>query len=172
VTLTLAASSDHGTISDMCFSSGGVTYGDWQSYAQSVPYSLSAGDGIKTVCAVFRDSSGLVSPVAGAIVGVDTHKPLPHAYAASVVRDKTATLRYLVSDAASPYVWQTVTIRVKNSHGKLVKQIVRKNQATAKTLTWKFRCTLARGTYKYYVYATDAAGNYQSHVASARFIVR
>jgi len=63
-------------------------------------------------------------------------------------------------------------IRVKNSHGKLVKQIVRKKPSDSQELTWKFRCTLARGTYKYYVYATDAAGNYQSHVASARFIVR
>ncbi len=39
-------------------------------------------------------------------------------------------------------------------------------------LTAKFRCTLAKGTYRYYVYATDASGNAQSKIGSARLTVK
>ena len=39
-------------------------------------------------------------------------------------------------------------------------------------LTAKFRCRLAKGTYRYYVYATDASGNAQSRIGSARLTVK
>ena len=44
--------------------------------------------------------------------------------------------------------------------------------AVNKALTYKFRCTLAKGTYKYYVYATDASGNAQSKIGYAKLTVK
>jgi hypothetical protein len=35
-----------------------------------------------------------------------------------------------------------------------------------------FRCRLARGTYRYFVYAIDQAGNRQKRLGSARLVVR
>ena len=35
-----------------------------------------------------------------------------------------------------------------------------------------FACNLAKGTYKWYVYATDLAGNQQANVASAKLTVK
>ena len=40
------------------------------------------------------------------------------------------------------------------------------------TVSAKFRCTLAKGAYKYYVYAIDVAGNTQAKVGSAKLTVR
>jgi hypothetical protein len=36
---------------------------------------------------------------------------------------------------------------------------------------WWFTCTLKKGTYRYYVYAKDMAGNSQSVAASAKLKV-
>ncbi len=38
--------------------------------------------------------------------------------------------------------------------------------------TASFTCLLPKGVYRYFVYATDAAGNRQSHVGSASLKVR
>ena len=38
--------------------------------------------------------------------------------------------------------------------------------------TAKFTCRLAKGKYKYLVYATDVAGNAQARIGSARLTVR
>jgi hypothetical protein len=35
-----------------------------------------------------------------------------------------------------------------------------------------FKCTLAKGTYKWYVYATDLAGNTQDNIAQATLKVK
>jgi len=172
VDLALTATSGQGTITGMSLSDGGITYGDWESFVADKPFTLSAGDGIKTVCAVFRDSSGLVSPVVSDMIGIDTHRPTTKAYATSARRGRTATLKYRIADAASPYVPVKVTIKVKTPGGRTVKSTVLRNKAVARTLAWKFRCTLAKGSFKYFVYATDAAGNRQSRVGSARFVVR
>jgi len=172
VRLALAASSDQGEVAEMALSDGGVTYGAWVPYAESRPFTLSAGDGVKTVAVVFRDSAGLVSPVASAVIGVDTKRPATTAWAATATRGRKAALKYRVSDAASKLVWHTVQIKVKDARGKVVKKVTLKKQPTAQTRTWKFTCTLARGSYRYYVYATDAAGNVQSRVGSATLVVR
>jgi len=172
VTLTMAATSDQGTIDEMCLSDGGITYGAWEAFATTKPFTLSASDGIKTVAVVFRDTAELLSPVASAVIGIDNARPTTKAYAASVAKGHTATLKYRIADAASPYVPVKVTIKVKTPGGRTVKSTVLRNKAVGKTLAWKFRCTLAKGSFKYFVYATDAAGNRQSRVGSARFVVK
>ena len=44
--------------------------------------------------------------------------------------------------------------------------------AVNRRLAASFVCRLAAGQYRFYVYATDAAGNKQSRVASNRLTVR
>ncbi len=43
---------------------------------------------------------------------------------------------------------------------------------TGLAATVKFRCKLGKGKYKFFVYATDAAGNPQSKIAYNRLTVR
>ena len=54
----------------------------------------------------------------------------------------------------------------------MVKKISLGARAPNTTLTYRWRCTLARGSYRFYVYATDGAGNAQSRVGSNRLTVR
>jgi hypothetical protein len=105
-------------------------------------------------------------------VNIDTAKPVTTASAASVIKGRTATLRYRVTETGPNAGKATVVIKVKNRAGKVVKTIKAGSVTVNVTLSAKFRCTLAKGTYKYYVYATDAAGNTQSKVGYAKLTVR
>jgi len=58
VTLTLSATDSQGTVTSMRFSNDGTTYSTAQSYATSAAWTLTSGDGIKTVYVQFRDSAG------------------------------------------------------------------------------------------------------------------
>ena len=58
----------------------------------------------------------------------------------------------------------TVTIKVKNRAGSVVKTLKPVVKPVNATLTWKFTVprTWRTGTYHFYVYATDRAGNTQA----------
>jgi hypothetical protein len=102
----------------------------------------------------------------------DTVAPTTSATAASVVRGRTATLKYKVSDVEPTKGTAVVTIKIKNKAGKIIKPIAVASVAVNASLTAKFRCNLAKGTYTYYVYATDASGNAQSTIGSAKLTVK
>ena len=99
---------------------------------------------------------------------IDSVKPKTSVLAASVKRGQTASLRFRVTDF-SPCV---VRIAVKNARGVTVKSITVKG---ARPLTWlaaNFRCTLARGTYRWYASATDSVGYKQVRAAVGKLIVK
>lgn len=58
VTLSLNASDTGGTVTGMRFSNDGTTFSNEVAYATSCSWILTSGDGIKTVYARFKDSSG------------------------------------------------------------------------------------------------------------------
>lgn len=58
VTLSLNASDAAGTVTGMRFSNDGTTFSSEVAYAASYTWTLSSGDGIKTVYARFKDSAG------------------------------------------------------------------------------------------------------------------
>jgi C1A family cysteine protease len=110
-------------------------------------------------------------------VKIDTRKPITKApYATSAVRGTTATLRYKVIDTRPGSPTATVTIKLKNRLSKVVKTLgPYKGKAVNKLLsaTFKVPRTWKAGTYRFYVYAKDAAGNAQVvPVGSNRLIVR
>jgi len=103
---------------------------------------------------------------------IDAVGPTTSATSVSVVRGRTATLKYKVNDALPTKGTADVVVKIKNRAGKVVKTISAAGVAVNAQLTAKFRCKFAKGTYKYYVYATDASGNAQSKVAYAKLTVR
>lgn len=102
----------------------------------------------------------------------DAVGPVTSAKAVSVRKGRTATLKYKVSDAEPNKGTATVSITIKNAKGKTVKTIKAGVKNVNADQTAKFRCTLAKGAYRYYVYATDAAGNAQSKIGYARLTVK
>jgi hypothetical protein len=91
---------------------------------------------------------------------IDTRGPTTRALArASVRRGRRATLRYRVDDALSPTA--RVTIRVKTRSGRTVKTLKAVTRKTNVATSSRFTCKLAKGSYRFHVYATDLAGNRQ-----------
>jgi stage II sporulation protein D len=89
-----------------------------------------------------------------------------------VRRGGLATLRYRVVAAAPAATRAKVTIRIRRSDGHSVKTIVLIKRPLNLWQTTKFRCRLARGSYRYYVYASFAGAGVQTKVGSNRFTVR
>lgn len=104
--------------------------------------------------------------------GIDTARPTTKApSAASAYRYRTAKLRYQVLDATPNGGSAVVTLKVKNRAGKVVKKLGPYSGKTIGSVyTAKFTCTLAKGKYRFYVYATDAAGNGQAAPAGSNVL--
>ena len=69
VTLTLSATDNSGTVAQMQFSNDGTTYSTPEAYATTKTWTLTSGDGTKTVYAKFKDPAGNWSaPVSDTIV--------------------------------------------------------------------------------------------------------
>ena len=100
----------------------------------------------------------------------DTKRPTTKAPAAAkVVRGRKATLKFTVSDPRPTCGFAKVVIKIK---GPQKKTITLKRRAVNKPLTARFTCKLARGTYRFTVYATDLAGNKQLRAGANRLKVK
>jgi alpha-tubulin suppressor-like RCC1 family protein len=98
---------------------------------------------------------------------IDTTRPKPSATTVKVRRNATAKLRYRIADF-SPC---TVKIVIKNARGAVVRTYVIRGAKPSRTLTKSFRCTLAKGVYRWYVYATDSVRYKQSKAGVGKLIV-
>jgi lysophospholipase L1-like esterase len=160
--------------SDACrvrFSNGGAAWTSWRPYAESRSWVLAAGDGVKTVSARYRDADGAESTVSARIM-LDTTPPVTRARKAVVRRGKVAALRFNVVDARPGSATAAVTILVNDATGMNVLTVRCGARKVDVRQLARFTCHLPRGEYRYFVYATDAAGNPQSHVGSAGLEVR
>ena len=70
VTLTLSASDSGGSVAGMRFSNDGTNWSNVVAYATTYQWTLTAGDGTKTVYANFRDAAGnwMSTPVSDTII--------------------------------------------------------------------------------------------------------
>ena len=75
VTLTLSATDNSGTVSQMQFSNDGTTYLTPEAYATSKAWTLTSGDGTKTVYAQFKDTAGNWSVAVSDTIVLDTTPP-------------------------------------------------------------------------------------------------
>ena len=71
VKLTLSAQDVSGSVAQMSFSNDGNTWSSWQTYAGSVDWSLSNGDGLKTVYVRFKDIADNVSSPISSVITLD-----------------------------------------------------------------------------------------------------
>jgi hypothetical protein len=79
-----------------------------------------------------------------------------------VSRGARTDLAYSVTDTQSATA--TVTIRIRNAAGRVVKMYSLGPRATGVQLAARFVCHLPRGTYRFLVYARDQAGNPQTRL--------
>ena len=171
VTLFLSVFDQMGVFSDFRVSfNGGATWSEWQPFSGIDQLQLPCGDGAKTISLQFRDADGGETPVIAVTVYLDTHGPVTGAPLASHAHaGRSVLLHFRVSDRLSPKA--TVTLRVHNRAGKLVRTVRLGQRATNRLLGTRI-AKLARGSYHFSVLATDLAGNHQVKVGGNRLIVR
>lgn len=121
---------------------------------------------------VMNVSAGTIS--AAYAFKIDTTKPTTDAInAVSVKRKQTAKLKFRVSEPAGHSPSAQVVLVVKPvKGGKAVKTITLGDVPMNVTQTSSFKVTFKTGSYKWYVYATDLAGNTQANVDAAKFTVK
>ena len=105
---------------------------------------------------------------------IDARKPTTTAPSSkSARRYQYVRLNYKVADTKPRASNATaVTIKIKTLGGTTKKTISLGKRYVNKTQSYRFRCTLPKRTYRFYVYATDGAGNKQAKVGSNRLVVR
>jgi photosystem II stability/assembly factor-like uncharacterized protein len=119
------------------------------------------------------DNAGNVAAARRGRVSIDTRRPAPVAkWSAAATRGYRTALRFYVSDPRPGSPTAKATIRIYDRGGKLVKKTVLPAVAVDRSHNWVFVCRLPRGTYRFTVAATDAAGNRAARVATNRLIVR
>ena len=129
-----------------------------------------SSNGTKTVTYEAVDRAGNPSAMHTITVHVDRVKPVPKALKAiSVRRGRRFTFQLRVTDKWSPTC--AVKIVIKKGVHK-VKTLQLGQLKTGATRRHVLRCTLRAGSYRWYVYATDLAGNGQSKVSSNKLTVK
>lgn len=76
VLLTLSATDNSGTVTQMRLQNESMGWGAWEPYTTSRAWTLAPGDGLKTVSAQFRDASLNVSATASDTILLDTTPPV------------------------------------------------------------------------------------------------
>jgi hypothetical protein len=109
-TLTLSATDAVAGLDAMRFSNDGTTWSAWETYATTKAWTLSTGDGTKTVRAQFRDLNGNISATYSDTVVLDTVNPtgsISIAGGATYATSTAVTLNLTYADAGSgPYQMQ------------------------------------------------------------------
>ncbi len=118
------------------------------------------------------DSGAVGGPTATRAVRIDTQRPCTLApSAASVQRGGRALLTYGVNDPPPCAGWCAVRITLVDSHGVVVHRHASGRVHNGVLHQTAFTCSLPKGLYRFFVYATDAAGNTQGNVAANVLVV-
>ena len=150
---------------------GGVTWIEGSSLTIAAPADHS-NDGPQRILFRSADKAGNLASTRHGAVNIDTRRPRPYAnWAARVVRGHTATLRYYVGDPRPGSPSATAVIKIRTLAGRLAKTLVVRGPVNT-SLSAHFVCWFSRGSYRFTVSATDAAGNTQAVLARNRLAVR
>jgi hypothetical protein len=104
VTLTLSASDPQSGVSEMRFRNSGGSWSTWEAYSTSKSWTLTSGDGTKTVEVQFRNGAGLPSTTYSDTIILDTSPPTGSIVingVAAYTTSRTVTLTLSASDATS-----------------------------------------------------------------------
>ena len=112
--------------------------------------------------------------VSSATVNIDITKPTTDALnAVSLKRNKTATLKFRIGEPVGLSPSAAVVIEIKAAGGgRTIKTIPIDGVLVNADQTCAVKASFRKGSYKWYVYATDLAGNTQANIDSAKFTVK
>jgi photosystem II stability/assembly factor-like uncharacterized protein len=179
LTITLTASAEANPVASITYALDGASPQTIAGMSTKAPIPVNArthaNDGPHVLSYTATDTLGLAQFNSTLAVNIDTRKPSTRApYAATAARGRTAILKCKVLDASPNGGSATVVIKVKNHSGTVVKTLRPGARPLSKWLAASFTVprTWKAGAYRFYVYATDKAGNTQANIASNSLTVR
>jgi hypothetical protein len=114
---------DPNGVVNMRFQNEGEPWSAWVPYEETYPWTLTTGDGTKTVYAEFEDGTTNVSGTSDTII-LDTDAPLPISLAQPVAGHETITFTWTEDDAAGDLncveIWVQLWDDVQNDIGNSV----------------------------------------------------
>jgi glucose/arabinose dehydrogenase len=151
VTLTLAASDPLSGVSQMRFSNNGNSYSTPEAYATGKTWTLSIGQGTKTVYAQFKDGAGNWSAAFTDTIVLDTAAPSISGVASSNVTSASARITWTTTEPATSQVEYGPTTAYGSS------SVLDPTLTTAHSVM--LSGLAAQTLYNYRVRSADAAGN-------------
>jgi hypothetical protein len=172
------------TAEDLGPDASGVAYTEYQlddgRWQQDTSLTVPAPPNASAVhVIVYRsmDKAGNLEEAQTLTVKIDTVEPTAAVLAnAEVQQGGRVTFQFRVSDSRPSGTLRSpkamVKIAIKTMGLKVVKRLTIGRRATNTRLRYTWKCTLQKGTYRFFVYATDAAGNAQARVGSGKLVVK
>ena len=154
VTLTLAASDVSG-VANMRFTADGIFFTNYEPFAPTRAWQLSAGDGTKTLSVQYRDSIGNESELVQAQIVLDTQAPQSVAAVPARTTNRQIPISWSGSDATSGIASYDIQLR-RGTSGSW-QNLLLKTTATATSITVD-----QPGTYCVRSRARDNAGNQEA----------
>ena len=100
-------------------------------------------------------------------LAIDNKKPTPIVKALTAKRNKVGKIQYRVTDPLPTVGKATVIIKIVNGRGKVTRTLKRGAQNVNIWLKYAYKFNIAKGKYRFDIYATDLAGNKQTKVGHA-----
>jgi len=171
VTLAISASDGRGSgVAYMCFSNDGYSWSSWEPYATSKQWTLTPGDGVKTVYVKFKDYVGLESSPVSASITLDTTPPstptLSSPTNGSRVNPRPTFVWTASSDSTSgvsSYILEIDTSPTFDSSNLKRYEVA--------TTSYQIPQNLSLGTWYWRVRARDKAGNLGSFSIVYKIVV-
>lgn len=156
-------SDDDTTVAEMRFSDDGSTWGSWEPFAGSKNWSLSSGDGQKTVYAQFRNTVHMTTTISDTII-LDTTAPTVSASSPDSTMSLSFSVDWSGDDAGSGVDSFDVQYRVGS--GGAWTDWLTDTTATSADFGPHTPEAVQRGeTYYFRVRARETAGNDSSYAA-------
>ena len=129
-----------------------------------------AAQGTRTLRYFSADSYANTETVKSRTFKVDWTRPSTAApKKTTVARYRTAKLYYKVADA---YTANKAFVKIVIKKSGVTKKTIDLGLATVNVSTYRsYKASLKKGTYRFYIYATDQAGNVQSNIASNVLVI-
>jgi hypothetical protein len=151
VVLTLSASDAQSAVTQMRFSNTGSSYSTAEAFTISKTWSLTTGQGTKTVYVQFKDELGNWSPAFTDTISYDTTQPTISSVAVSGITNNSATISWITNEPATSQVEYGNT----TAYGSLTALDTNLLTSHSMVLTGLTPSKL----YNFRVKSTDAAGN-------------
>jgi hypothetical protein len=164
VTLSLSAGDTGTGVTEMRLSDDGSTWGDWETYVTSKPWTLSDGDGVKAAYVVYRDQAGRSTDVYSDTIVLDTLAPTSSAASPTSSQQTSFVVTWSGTDVLSGIASYDVQYRA--GRDGVWTLWLSATSDTSAVFGPNAPVAIVRGqTYFFQVRAADRAGNVEAYPA-------